>query len=148
MNNTNEMKNKEKLNYYLSLPYRVVLYPAEEGGYVVEIPELPGCISQGETMEEALRMIEDAKTCWLETALEDNAEIPEPESNIDKYSGRLNIRIPRSLHRALAQKAKQEKISLNQYIIYQLARGVSYTEAFSKHQASDSPASPARRRKK
>ncbi|GAW93294.1 type II toxin-antitoxin system HicB family antitoxin [Calderihabitans maritimus] len=119
---------KKGLDYYLKLPYKVVLYPAEEGGYVVEIPELPGCISQGETIEEAFEMIQDAKKCWLESALEDNMEIPEPSRAVEEYSGKLNIRIPKSLHRILAERAKQEKVSLNQYINYQLARGVGYKD--------------------
>jgi antitoxin HicB len=112
------------IQYYLGLPYRVALYPAEEGGYAAEIPELSGCISQGETMEEVLGMIQDAKIAWLESALEDDIEIPEPAKGTEEYSGKLNIRIPKSLHRALAEKAKEEKVSLNQYISYQLARGV------------------------
>ncbi|MBM7854320.1 putative RNase H-like HicB family nuclease [Desulfohalotomaculum tongense] len=77
---------KEKnLNYYLSLTYKIVLHPAEEGGYVAEISELPGCLSQGETKEEALEMIEDAKIAWIETALELGREIPEPAPD-DKFS--------------------------------------------------------------
>ena len=114
------------LQYYSRLPYRVVIHPSEEGGYAVEIPELSGCISQGQTIEEALKMIEDAKICWLETALEDGIVIPEPVRGLDDYSGKLNIRIPKSLHRILAEKAKEEKVSLNQYINYQLTRGVGY----------------------
>ncbi|NPV69752.1 MAG: toxin-antitoxin system HicB family antitoxin [Firmicutes bacterium] len=113
------------LEYYLRLPYRVVLHPAEEGGYAAEIPELPGCISQGETMEEALKNIEAAKASWLESAIEDGIEIPEPTAQ-DEYSGKLNIRMPKSLHRALAERAREERISLNQLIVYHLARGVGY----------------------
>lgn len=108
------------LNYYTKLPYSVVLHPSPEGGYAVEIPDLPGCISQGQSKEEALELIEDAKLCWLESALEDRIKIPEPNSG--DYSGKLNIRIPKSLHRTLAEQAKCEKVSLNQYIVYQLAR--------------------------
>ncbi len=114
---------KKDLKYYLELPYRIVLYPAKEGGYVVEIPELPGCLSQGETVDEAYAMIQDAKASWLESALEDGIEIPEPARGIDEYSGKLNIRIPKSLHRTLAEKAKEEKVSLNQYISYKLSQG-------------------------
>jgi len=116
------MINKD-LEYYLRLPYRVVLYPSNEGGYAAEIPELPGCISQGQSKEEALKMIEDAKICWLESALEDGIEIPEP-TEAEEYSGKLNIRMPKSLHRTLAKKARDEKVSLNQLIVYQLARGL------------------------
>lgn len=114
------------LEYYLSLPYRVMLYPSEEGVYAAEIPELPGCISQGRSVEEAYKMIEDAKVCWLESALEDAAEIPEPSRMFEDYSGKLNIRIPKSLHRTLAEKAKEERISLNQYINYQLSKGTGH----------------------
>jgi len=114
------------LQYYLNLPYKVVLYPADEGGYVVEIPELPGCISQAETLEEVMKMIEDAKISWLESALEDGIKIPEPTKRKEEYSGKINIRIPKSLHRALAEGAKRQKVSLNQYISYQLARGIGH----------------------
>lgn len=115
--------NKKSLQYYLGLPYRIVLFPAEEGGFAIEMPELPGCISQGETLEEAYEMIRDAQKCWLEVALERGIEIPEP-AGTEEYSGKFNVRMPKSLHRTLAEKAKEEKVSLNQYINYQLARGL------------------------
>lgn len=118
------MINKD-LQYYLELPYRILLYPAEEGGFAIEMPELPGCISQGRTLEEAYEMIRDAQKCWLEVALERGIEIPEPAIR-EEYSGKFNIRMPKSLHRTLAEKAKDEKVSLNQYINYQLAKGVGY----------------------
>lgn len=112
-------------NYYMGLPYKVVLYPADEGGYVVEIPDLPGCLSQGETREEAFVMIEDAKKCWIQSALEDGVEIPEPNRE-DAYSGKFNVRVPKSLHKALSEKAKAENVSLNQLIIYHLSKGVGH----------------------
>ena len=49
------------LDYYMALPYKVVLIPCDEGGYVAEIPDLKGCITQAETKEEIVGMIEDAK---------------------------------------------------------------------------------------
>ncbi len=112
------------LNYYMGLPYSVVLHPSPEGGYAAEIPDLPGCISQGQDKLEAIEMIEDAKRCWLESALTDGVKIIEPVSS--NYSGKLNIRIPKSLHRNLAEQAKDEKVSLNQYIVYQLSRSVGH----------------------
>jgi len=112
------------INYYMKLPYSVVLYPSPEGGYAAEIPDLPGCISQGQDKEEVFDMIEDAKHSWLESALADGIEIPEPVTC--NYSGKLNIRIPKSLHRNLAKQAKNEKVSLNQYIVYQLARSTGH----------------------
>jgi len=54
-------KEKKDFAYFISLSYRIGLYPAAEGGFVADIPELPGCISQGETQEEVLNMIQEAK---------------------------------------------------------------------------------------
>jgi len=119
------MTNKN-LDYYLELAYKYTIYPAEEGGYVIEIPDLPGCISQGETAEEALVMIEDAKRGWLEVSLDQGIKIPEPSRLSSDFSGKFNIRVPRSLHKVLAEKANEENISLNQFILYQLSRGVGY----------------------
>ena len=71
--------------------------------------------------------IKDAKKCWLESALEDGIEIPEPDTSLDTdYSGRFSVRLPKSLHRALSEKAKDENVSLNQLIIYHLAKGVGH----------------------
>lgn len=110
------------LEYYLSLPYKIVLHPSPEGGYAVEIPELPGCISQGDTVEEAMAMIEDAKRAWIADALEHEEPVPEPIP--EEYSGRILLRTPKSLHRRLMERARAEGVSLNQYINYQLARVV------------------------
>ena len=58
-----------KLEDYLKLKYPITLYP-EEIGYSVEIKDLPGCVSQSETLEEALEMLEDAKYAWIKVNLE------------------------------------------------------------------------------
>jgi len=54
-------------------------------GYVIEIPDLPGCITQAEYADEALTMIEDAKKGWIEIALEQGLEIPEPAKDAIIY---------------------------------------------------------------
>jgi predicted RNase H-like HicB family nuclease len=120
------MKN---LGYYLALNYDIrlrKLTDEEGGGWLAEIPLLPGCISDGETPEEAIANVDDAKKCWIETCLELDRPVPEPIT--DEFSGQLRIRIPKSLHRILAERAKDEKVSLNQYINYQLARGVGFKQ--------------------
>ena len=109
-------KERKSLEHYLSLRYPVTLVPEAEGGYTALIPDLPGCISVGETPEEALAMIEDARRLWIKTAFENNEEIPLPQSE-RSYSGRLLLRMPRSLHRRLAEGAAREGVSLNQYIV-------------------------------
>lgn len=114
---------EKTLDYYIALPYTIELAPNEEGGWVVGIKELPGCISQGDTPEEALVMIRDAQEGWLTVALEDRMPIPEPRT-LDEYSGKFVVRLSRSLHRDLVQVAESEGISLNQYINTALARSI------------------------
>lgn len=114
---------KKNLEYYVGLPYREVIEADPAGGYVGYIPELRGCITQGETKAEILEMLEDAKKAWISTALEDGMEIPEPLREED-FSGRFNLRIPRSLHKRLAMQAKAEGVSLNQLAMYLLASGL------------------------
>ena len=63
----------------------------------------------------------DAKKAWLEAALEEGIEIHEPGS-LEEYSGQFKIRMPRSLHRDLAEHSKKEGISMNQYCIYLLSK--------------------------
>lgn len=61
---------------YMKLPYKLEIVPdTEEGGYVVSFPDLPGCISVGDTIEEAVSNAEDAKRAWLETAISDGIKI-------------------------------------------------------------------------
>ena len=64
---------------YLSLPYTIELTPGEDGYWFAKIPLLKGCITNGDSREDALEMIGDAKRLWLETALELGVPIPEPE---------------------------------------------------------------------
>ena len=49
----------------------------EEGGYTATVPELPGCISEGETLQEALTMIQDAMAAWLQVAQKYGDPIPQ-----------------------------------------------------------------------
>jgi antitoxin HicB len=116
----------KNLDYYLQLPYRVEIIPSKEGGFVATIPDLPGCITQVDNKQVLLEMIEDAKVAWIEDALEDNDEIPEP---IEDFSGKFNVRVPKSLHRELVQLADQEKVSLNQCVTYLLSIGVTKKKA-------------------
>ena len=110
------------LNEYLALPYRMeIVEDREEGGYVVSYPDLPGCLTCGETIESAVENARDAKRVWLEAALEEGVSIPMPDS-LEDYSGQFKLRLPRSLHRALAEHSQREDISMNQYCVYLLAK--------------------------
>ena len=110
------------LNDYMKMSYRMeIVEDREEGGFVVSYPDLPGCITCGGTIETAVANAQDAKKAWLEAALEDGIEIQEPDS-LEDYSGQFKLRIPRSLHRLLAEHSKREGISMNQYCVYLLSR--------------------------
>ncbi len=116
---------KKTIDYYLSLPYRMEIIPdAEEGGYTVWYPDLPGCLTCSETMEGAIADAQDAKTAWIKAALEDGLEVPLPseEPDLAEFSGQFKLRMPKSLHRALSVNAKKEGISMNQYCVYLLSR--------------------------
>ena len=113
---------KKTLNDYLQLPYRMEFVRDEaEGGYVVSFPDLPGCITCGESLTAAAANAEDAKRAWLEVALAEGISIPEP-NGLEEYSGQFKLRIPKSLHRSLAEHSRQEGISMNQYCVYLLSR--------------------------
>ena len=110
------------LNDYMNMPYRMeIIEDKDEGGFVVSFPDLPGCITCGETVEKAVANATDAKKTWFKAALEDGIEIREPNS-IEDYSGQFKLRIPRSLHRLLAEHSQKEGISMNQYCVYLLSR--------------------------
>ena len=113
------MKN---IDYYMALTYKMeIVEDKDEGGFVVSQPDLPGCITCGETIETAIANANDAKKAWIKAALESGIEIQEP-NNLEEYSGQFKLRIPRSLHRSLAEHSKKEGISMNQYCVYLLSR--------------------------
>jgi len=126
------------LSDYMKLPYRMeFVEDVSEGGYVVSFPELPGCITSGATIEEAAEHAREAKRLWLEAALEDQLEIPEP-SGPEEYSGQFKLRLPKSLHKLLADHSRSEGISMNQYCVYLLSRNDAvYWLQPSAHRISD-----------
>lgn len=113
---SNKSENQKPLSYYLELDYPITFYPEEVGGFTVLIKDLPGCATQGETLEEAFEMITEAKELWLETAHEFGDPIPLPHT-MTAYSGKTMLRMPTYLHKRLAENAKREGTSLNQYIV-------------------------------
>ena len=113
-------RSEKDLAYYMSLRYPVQIVECEEGGYFVRIPDLPGCMTQGETIEEALANIKEAKELWLEEMVESGLPIPEPAGDRE-HSGRFVVRMPRSLHARLAQESEREGVSLNQYVVSRLS---------------------------
>lgn len=111
----------------LSNKYPVNIRPLTEeegGGYLIEYPDLPGCMADGSTIEEALQEGEDAVQAWIATAKAEGVNIPEP-NKFRKYSGQFRARLPISLHAELAKRAEIEGVSLNTLAITLLATGLA-----------------------
>ena len=111
---------------YLRLPYTIeVIRDESDGytGYVARVVELPGCLTQGDDFQELGEMLDEAMRLWIETALEDGQTIPEPRP-FEDYSGKFVVRVPRSLHRQLAEAAERDGVSLNSFVNVALARAV------------------------
>ncbi|MDM9379359.1 type II toxin-antitoxin system HicB family antitoxin [Chlorogloeopsis sp. ULAP01] len=121
MKNKQTQAERKSLDYYLNLNYPITLYPdTEEGGYVAEIKDLSGCLTQGETLEEIIDNIAEARELWIETVYENGDEIPLPSTEIND-SFDLQMRIPKALHHSLSVLAQREGMSLDKYILSVLA---------------------------
>lgn len=116
------------LEYYADLPYTIELRNTPGEGWFARVRELTGCMSQGETAEDAIANIQEAMHLWLEVSLDQGDAIPEPRPE-DEYSGKFVVRVPRSLHRDLAETAEREGVSLNHFINTALAQSVGVTQA-------------------
>jgi antitoxin HicB len=117
------------LEEYLELPYAiVVVHDVDEdgdSGWVAEVEELPGCISQGRTPQEAVEHVREAMRDWIAVALEDKVAIPEPRA-VEDFSGRFLVRVPASLHADLVHSADREGVSLNQFVTSALAGAIGW----------------------
>ncbi|MBQ7366468.1 MAG: type II toxin-antitoxin system HicB family antitoxin [Spirochaetaceae bacterium] len=111
---------------YMKMPYKLEIIPdADEGGFIASYPELPGCITCGETLDEAVSNALDAKKAWVLAAMEEGIEIAAPEAlgeSAESYSGQFKLRIPKSLHKTLAEDSRKEGVSMNQYCVYLLSK--------------------------
>jgi RNA polymerase sigma-B factor len=109
-------------------PYRISVVRdhgnSEGREWTAQAEELPGCEAHGDTAEEAIRGIEAAIEEWIEDALAKGRELPDPRPTAS-YSGRLMLRMPRSLHAALSDAAEHDGVSLNQFIASSLERAVA-----------------------
>ena len=90
------------------------------GGFLITFPDLPGCMSDGETIEAAIENGRDAFISWVSARVDMKKTIPKPvirEVNVDNFSGRFVQRVPKSLHARLAMQAKKDGVSLNTFIL-------------------------------
>jgi len=115
----------------LNQPYSRVLVPEDEGGYSASILELPGCFSQGESVEEAVANLEEAAANWIRETIRKGDQVPAPFTS-QGYSGRVLLRLPKSLHRQASQLARQDNVSLNAFIISAVASKIGAEDLTSK----------------
>ena len=87
-----------------------------KGGGLIEFPDLPGCISDGETIEETIENGQDAVESWIWAAKEVGRDIPEPGA-LEAQSGKWVQRVPKSLHLRLVKQAEKEGVSLNTLVV-------------------------------
>lgn len=109
-------------------PYAMVLSCAENGDgadWTATVEELPGCEAHGPTPERAAAAVADAVERWVRQAEAEGREVPPPGAAA-AHSGKLLVRMPRSLHAELVRASEREGTSLNAYIVAALASSVAW----------------------
>ena len=93
-----------------------LLWSEEDQGFIATCPDFPGLSAFGETPQEALSEASVALELFIESTEASGDQLPKPTESID-YSGQIRVRMPKTLHSSLAQKAKKEGVSLNTWMI-------------------------------
>ena len=115
-----------RLNDY---PFEVrPLSEADGGGYLVSFPDFAECISDGETMEEALESGLDALKATIAALKAKKLAVPAPNSG-GVASGKFVARVPKTVHAQLATRAKAEGVSLNALVLTFIAQGLGGSPA-------------------
>lgn len=120
----------DRIAELLKEPYSRVLIPEREGGYSAFVIEFPGCVSAGDTPDEAMENLSEAMELWLEAVIEAGQSVPAPAEATD-YSGRLNVRMPETIHRDAAVRAQIDGVSLNQWILSAISRALGESDALA-----------------
>ena len=125
---------------YVNLPYHISLVQEGDAGgkWVAAAEERPDCTCQGASPEEAIGRLKEAMTAWITAALREGRDIPEPKS-AESHSGRLLLRMPRTLHAALKKAAERENVSLNQFITDSLASAVGWRRTTAEAGGTPTP---------
>jgi antitoxin HicB len=101
-----------------------VFWSDEDEGFIAVAPDLPGSSAFGETEAEALSELDQAIGAWIEAARAAGNTVPAPsrQTSPSLPSGKVLVRMPRTLHQSLVQEADREDVSLNQFVVYVLSR--------------------------
>lgn len=130
----------KNLEFYMNLPYTIELVPISDslgGGYTASLPEVGrfAITAHGDTPDDALTNLEEIKEERFTEYLENNIQIPEPEPEREIFSGRFVVRIPKVLHKQLVDAAKENQVSLNQFVTYLLSANLNLNQ-FKKQYAT------------
>ena len=117
--------------------YAHIVSPLSEddgGGFLITFPDLPGCMSDGETGAEAIENGRDAFHAWVSARTDEGRPIPAPAFRPDmievpESSGKFVTRVPKSVHAHLAARARQEGVSLNTLVLTFIAEGLGRRES-------------------
>jgi predicted RNase H-like HicB family nuclease len=126
-----KLKMKKTAKDYLKEPYSRVLVPESDGTFSADILEFPGCFAEGKTPNEAYAKLERIAESWIEAALEQGQEIPAP-IEAHNFSGRIALRIPKSIHKQSAKFAEMDGTSLNQFFLTAVAARVGAEDFFER----------------
>jgi predicted RNase H-like HicB family nuclease len=119
-----ERRTKHEL---LNRPYSRILIPEEDGTYTADMLEFSGCHAEGDTAAEAIKNLEEAAAEWIDAAIDQGQEIPPPMASRG-YSGKINLRLPKSIHKQAARFAQRDDVSLNQFFTNAIAARVGAEE--------------------
>ena len=96
--------------------------------YFISVTDLPGCTTEGETLQEAIDQLDDAKIVWIAAALKSGKTIPDPSGD-EAYSGKFVARIGKSTHRKIAAAAQRDGVSLNAWLVEAISFRLGYIES-------------------
>jgi antitoxin HicB len=120
---------QKKVEYYMNLPYTMTVRRHDDQGvyYLAGFLELPDLFMTAATPEEAVKELLDEKPEYFEECIKRGFKIPVP-LHAQKYSGKLNFRMPKRLHEKVAAIAESEGVSINQYLLAAVAQAAGADE--------------------
>lgn len=140
-----EDENEREIHALASRPYAMVIENDPEDGWIGRIPQMPGLLAVGDTVDEMLALAEDAKRAWIATALKLGRPIPEPEPTAatPEKSGKFVVRVPPAIHAAVAREASRQHVSLNELVSDVLsivaAKGFEYVVESTTRRETNNP---------
>lgn len=113
-------------------PFTIRPLAAEDGGgFLIEYPDLPGCHSDGETVEQAIAGGRDAVRSYLASCRKHGDPVPKPGAPA-AASGQFRVRMPKALHSRLVAQAEREGVSLNMLMVAAAAQALGRHEALAR----------------